>query len=252
MQKLLIADSSEEFCQALAYSLGGIFRIRVCTEGNRALELIKSFCPDIVCLDLMMPGMDGLSILEQASEAGSRPAVLALSRHISDYTWSCLNRLSVSYVMRTPCALQAVIGRIADISRDLALDSSRAASPLDPVEGILLTVGVPSKRRGFKCLRAAIPVMMRDLGQPITKVVYPAVAAKCGGTALSVERAMRTVIETAWLNRDESVWQLYFPSHVERNVCPSNMEFILRLARCLLSGDVRRNGTDLPGPSVSA
>lgn len=252
MQKLLIADSSEEFIQALAGSLGDIFQIRVCTEGDRALELIKSFCPDIVCLDLMMPGMDGLSILEQVAEAGFRPAVLALSRHISDYSWSRLNRLSVSYVMKTPCALQTVIHRISDISLDLIREESRHPIVCNTAEGLLMTLGVPSGRRGFKCLRVAIPTMMRDLGQPITKVVYPAVAAKCGGTALGVERAMRTAIDTAWQNRDESVWRLYFPSHVEKNECPSNMEFILRLAKCLLSGDVYRDGTDLPGPSVSA
>ncbi len=252
MQKLLIADSSEEFVRDLAGSLGDIFQVRVCNEGDQALQMIKSDCPDILCLDLMLPGMDGISILEQVVEAGLHPAVLALSRHISDYAWSCLNRLSVSYVMKKPCALQTVIHRISDISLDLIRQERRRPLVSNTAEGLLMTLGVPSGRRGFKCLRVAIPTMMLDLGQPITKITYPAVAAKCGGTAHGVERAMRTAIETAWLNRDESIWRLYFPSHVERNVCPSNTQFIVRLAKCLLSADVYRDGEDLTGPSATA
>lgn len=255
MQKLLIADSSEEFCQALAESLGDVFQIRVCSEGNRTLEMITSFCPDIVCLDLMMPGMDGVSILEQAADAGFHPAVLALSRHISDYTWSCLNRLSVSYAMKTPCALKAITARISDIGRDLIREYNDTRRRCNSGEELLAVLGVRSKLKGHECLLVALPIMMRDLGQPITKITYPAVAAKCGGTGTRVERAIRLAIEDAWKNRDESVWRLYFPSHVERNECPKNTEFIVRLAKCLLSGDAYLHEPDelqLSGTSVSA
>ena len=60
MQKVLIADGSEEFRQALADALRGIYHIRTSREGNEALALVMDYEPDILVLDLMLPGLDGL------------------------------------------------------------------------------------------------------------------------------------------------------------------------------------------------
>ena len=71
---------------------------------------------------------------------------------------------------------------------------------------------------------------MRDPGQSVTKELYPAVAALCGGTAVQVERSMRSAIAAAWVRGDEQLWQMYFPGEAER---PTNTSFISRLADCV-------------------
>ena len=78
--KLLIAEGTEAFRIALVEMLGDVYQIRTCAEGNGALDLIRSFQPDLVLLDLMLPGLDGITILERAVASGLRPTVLATTR----------------------------------------------------------------------------------------------------------------------------------------------------------------------------
>ena len=84
MLKLLIAEGSEEFRQALAEKVTGAYLIRVCVEGKDALETMRSFRPDLMVLDLMLPGLDGVSLLQRASEEADPPTVLAVSCFFND------------------------------------------------------------------------------------------------------------------------------------------------------------------------
>ena len=74
----------------------------------------------------------------------------------------------------------------------------------------MLSLNIPSKLRGYAYLREAIPRMMKDPDQPITKVLYPAVGAVFGCKGTHVERSIRSAIDTAWKQRDDRVWQRYF------------------------------------------
>lgn len=74
--KLLIADGNEEFRRALAAELQGAYHVRCCGDGKEALSLLRSFVPDVLVLDLMLPELDGISLLQSAASAGLCPMVL--------------------------------------------------------------------------------------------------------------------------------------------------------------------------------
>ena len=227
---MLIADSSEQFTKALADTLRGVYILRTSRDGRETMELMGSFRPDILVIDLMLPGLDGISILRQAAAAGQRPMVLAMSRYISDYVAEASAALGVGYLMVKPCDIRATAARIADLSQRLRQPLFSQPDPRTEVTNLLLALGVPTKFRGFACLREAVLERMRDPSQSVTKELYPTVAAVCGGTAVQVERSIRSAIAAGWTRGDGQLWQMYFPGSPDR---PTNASFISRVADCI-------------------
>lgn len=241
--KLLIAEGTEDFRIALVESLRGAYRVRSCGEGNEALELLRSFRPDMVILDLMLPGLDGITILERTVASGITPMVLATTYYHNPYVLDAIQRLGVGYVMVKPCDIRATIARLADLSQRLRQPVLSRPDPRVHISNLLLALGIPTKLKGYNYLREAVILMAGDPNQSITKELYPAVAGICGGDRKNVERSIRSAIEKAWLYRDENLWKLYFPadgSGLLRR--PTNSEFITRLADTLqLDGELTEN-----------
>ena len=233
-RKLLIADASEEFRSALADALRGAYQIRLCAEGIQARQQLREFRPDILVLDLMLPGYDGISLLQWALEHDLHPMVLATTRFFGDYVVESLERMNVGYVMVKPCDLSAAVQRIGDLSARLRPRPDVRPDPRNQTSSLLLTLGVPTKLRGYAYLREAVLLMMRDSTQSITKELYPEVARICGCAPAHVERSIRSAVAAAWEHRDENIWRLYFPANEEGKILrPSNGTFISRLADSL-------------------
>lgn len=234
-RKLLIADGTEEFRIALSEALRGAYYVKVCRDGQEALSLLRSFCPDILVLDLMLPGMDGISLLQAAAASGICPMVLATTKFISEYISESIDKLGVEYLMVKPCDIRSTVARIADLSQRIRQPVLALPDPRSSVSNILVNLGIPTKLRGYTYLREAILMVAKNPEQSITKELYPAVAAICGDRGSNIERAIRTAIEKGWLKRDDRIWQLYFLPGADGIIPrPSNAEFIHRLADRLL------------------
>lgn len=231
MLKLLIADTGEEFRQSLADQVRGAYRIRICQEGHQTLETLLSFKPDLLVLDMMLPGLDGVSILEAIHRSGLHPTVLAVTKWPTDYMIQAAGRYGVGYMMVKPCDVKATAARLKDLTE--RLDPTEIARP-DPraiVSNILLGLGFSTKLRGYTYLREAILEMADNPGQSVTKVLYPAVGRICGADRIQVERSIRTAISKAWEKRDEAMWRLYFPASSDGAVIrPTNAVLITTLA----------------------
>lgn len=228
---MLIADETEEFRNELARSLCGTYQIYTTGEGKEALALSRSHSPDILVLDLMLPGLDGISLLQQLGDTGCHPAVLATTRFVSGYVLDAVQGLGVAYLMRKPCDVKAIIMRIADLAEQAQTPQRTQPDSKAAVSNLLCSLGVPSKLRGYSYLREAVLLMAQDSAQSITKELYPAVAARCGVDARRVERCARTAIQAAWIKRDEKLWRLYFPPDADGCIPrPTNAAFISRLA----------------------
>lgn len=230
MRKLLIADCSEEYRTALAAALTGHYQVLCCRSGTEALEILIQEQPDIFILDLMLPELDGLTLLERISAKGICPIVLAATPIFSDYVFSCAQRLGIAYLVRKPCEIDAVVSRIQDLSLRLKA-SGPVLDPIFYVTSHLLALGVSTKHDGFNYLREAILLMAKEPTQSVTKVLYPAVAHICGCNKDNVERCIRTALGSAWKRQDKLLWLKYFPNAEQ---CPSNSVFISRLAEALL------------------
>lgn len=80
--KVLVVDDSAVFRRVLTRAfttLPGVEIVGTANEGSEALQKIKSLTPDLVTLDLEMPGMDGLTTLRMMREQGLNSKVLVLS-----------------------------------------------------------------------------------------------------------------------------------------------------------------------------
>lgn len=230
MQKLLIADCSEDYRVALTATLQGQYHVLCCRSGTEAWSLLKQEHPDIFVLDLMLPELDGLTLLERACSERLQPMVLAVTPLMTPYVFGCAHRLGIQYLIQKPCSIDAIAARITDLSQRLNASAERV-DPETYITDLLLSLGITTKHNGFYYLRHAILLMSKDPSQSVTKVLYPAVGHNFGCSKENVERSIRTALDYAWERGNRSLWAHYFPDAGQR---PSNAVFLSRMTEALL------------------
>lgn len=227
-RKLLIADPSVCWCQALAKKLEDIFEVRMCHDGNQAWTMAEHFAPDVMVVDLALPGMDGLSLLQKAAGLQNRPALLAVSPFYSNYIEGAINRIGVDYAMVKPCDISALAEHVAELVPGAVWVKP---VPSDSVCALLLELGIQPSRKGFGYLEDLVKLYRSNPCASMTKDLYPEVAKQNRTSAQAVERAVRDAISRAWSYRDEVSWRRYFS--VGRNGMisrPTNRAFIATVA----------------------
>lgn len=238
--KLLLADTSLAFCESLSQLLRGDYELRICHDGREALAVLEEFRPDVLVADLALPGLDGLSLMKAAAAMPARPALLATTRMNSPFIDEIIGQIGVDYMMLKPCDVRALAERIRELSH---CDGVHACINFrrDPFSGLLMALSVPAGRRGYTYLETVIELYSQDPGRSLTKDLYPTVGRLHGSNGAAVERTIRSAIETAWENRDESVWRLYF-SVGRHGVIPkpTNRSFIAAVAAALGFQEQRR------------
>lgn len=230
-QKILVADSSEEFREGLARMLAGSYEVQSCRDGLTACELLDGFRPDVMVLSLALPELDGLGVLNAVAAGLHRPKILVTTRFVSAYVEAAVQEQGVDYVMLKPCDLGAVADRISDLIGKNPQGMPKAVGPEQAVSNMLLALDVSTRHDGFRYLQTAVLRYARDPMQSVTKSLYPDVAREHDSNPQSVERGIRTAIGSAWSRRNESAWRRYFPAGRDGIVPrPTNTEFISHLA----------------------
>ncbi|MBQ3252006.1 MAG: response regulator [Oscillospiraceae bacterium] len=224
--KILLADPSKVWCQALEEQLKGHYQVFTATDGADVIPLLLDRKPDLLVLNLNLSHMDGLTILRTVYSSNIQVRVLVLADLFNDYVLGVLAKFKIAHALLKPCAICTVLTQIYEIMH-LEEQESDMLAP----EPALLTLGLRMNLSGFRCLCTAICLMRKNPYQGLTKELYPDVAKICGGTTQRVERAIRNVIHDAWLRRDERIWRAYFPMNREGRISlPSNGDFIVRIA----------------------
>ena len=231
MQKLLIADSSEIFMSALQSALGTEFQVRTCANGHTLKELLCSYQPDILILNLLLPYVDGLTVLQ---ESPFRPSlIMAVTMHMSAYVEHAVTELGVDYTLISP-SVESVVLRLQDLQKQYAVTADN--TDLDTmIAHHLHRLNFQIHLDGYRQLCLALPIFTRNPQQLLTKELYPAVAKLCGcKDGRNVEHSIRKAIQAAWRQRDNAIWRKYFAGGMDGGIpCPSNKEFICRLAEIL-------------------
>lgn len=231
VKKVLIADTAVEFCQVLAQTLEGSFALRICHNGLEAEELLQFYRPDVLVMDLALPGLDGIALLQRIQAMSHRPKILLTTRFFSPYIEHAISSFGVDMVLIKPCNISAVADRVFDLADSWELPAAAPVVPKTCVSSMLMDLEIPSKRRGFIYLEMCIELYMENPGLPLTKAIYPAVAKKYNSQGEAVERAIRQVIHETWAHRDDRVWRMYFNAGRDGILPrPTNAEFISRLA----------------------
>ena len=236
--KILLADNSEEFRLLLRRTLEdtGEFQVVGDTgDGDEAWELIQKTKPDVVVMDMILPGLDGMSLLQRIPK---EIKCIVLSAFCSQNMVQELTRMGAWYFIPKPAHMDSLLDRI----RQATHDSSVLSLPTLEAEvtAILHEVGVPAHIKGYQYVREAIIIVVQNMDaiNAVTKVLYPEVAKRFNTTPSRVERAIRHAIEVAWDRGDLETLQGYFGYTVNSaKGKPTNSEFIAMIAdRLVLEG----------------
>lgn len=234
MKRILIVDVSDTLRPVLAAQLSKEYSVVTCADGETASRMLKEYLPDILVLELGLPGMDGLDILREAGPYAPR-IILATTLFYNPYVQQAAKDLGVGYIMRKPCRTDAIVARIADMVRRDALPQPADRDPQTIVADQLLRLGFTPGMDGYHQLRIGIPLFAQDPAQRLSKELYPAIAELFGiRDGQSVERSIRAAITKAWGTRDSEIWAEFFPQSTRSKAeCPANKDFIARMAKIL-------------------
>ena len=244
--KVLVADDNGMTREMMHQGLGRMEEVQVvglAANGQEAVELLRKYQPDILVLDLVMPVLDGVGVLEEIKRLpGKHPDVLVLSAMGSEDVVNEVMRYGVRYFMVKPFEIEQICRRIRDIidqnhggkSTGFTMGSSiRPKSGDEEITSVFLTIGIPAHIKGYQYLREAVKMVMEDkqLIGSITKELYPGIAERFDTSASKVERAIRHAIDVAWTKgRIENINRIFgytiYPLHDK----PTNGEFIALLA----------------------
>lgn len=221
--RLLIAEHSALFAHVLAQRLEEDIQVRICYDGVEALELLQSFRPDTLVLNLQLPMKDGLTVLRQS--AYIPPTVLATASYVSDHIQRTAYALGVTQVVLMP-TVHTLAVTLTSLLRS-AGEKARRPDLRAQARMHLQSLNFQMHRAGSKQLAVALPLFALDPEQKLSIQLYPAVAEALDiPDWRAVERAMRTAIQNAWDHRDPQVWEKYFPGEQE---CPNNKRFLARM-----------------------
>lgn len=240
--KVVIADDNKEFSEILREYLSDqedISLVGVAYNGLEALEQIKIKQPDVVILDVIMPHLDGIGVLEKLSSFESRPKVIVLTALGQENMTQRAVELGADYYVLKPFDLEVLSNRVRQLV-NVADKSNRSIPKLQEnfikvknldveVTNLIHQMGVPAHIKGYQYLRNAIILVIEDVSLlgAITKELYPAIAAKYNTTPSRVERAIRHAIELAWERGNVDMMTRFFgyTISIERGK-PTNSEFI--------------------------
>lgn len=251
--QVVIADDNREFGDILCEYLNSQHDIEVtglARDGLEAFDIITSKMPDIAVLDIIMPHLDGLGVLEKVSmvQMKKRPLFIILSAVGQDKITQRALSLGAEYYIVKPFDMDVLVSRIRQLkdtnhSQIIRPDYSSEIKPAHykPVQknvevevtNIMHEIGVPAHIKGYQYLRDAIMMVVKDLDiiNSITKQLYPSIAREYNTTPSRVERAIRHAIEVAWSRGQVDAIDSLFGYTVSLGKGkPTNSEFIAMVA----------------------
>lgn len=250
MLRIVVADDNREFNELLASFLENEPDIEVvgrAYNGKEALKLIEETQPDILLLDIIMPYLDGLGVLEHLTQnqVKNKPKVIMLTAFGHENITQRAVELGAVYYILKPFKMELLTERIRqlthynseDSKNNKALNSRQKMINSNNLEteitNIIHEIGIPAHIKGYLYLREAIMIVIKEIEilGAITKILYPRIAEKFNTTPSRVERAIRHAIEVAWArNNVETIRKFFgYTINMERGK-PTNSEFIALVA----------------------
>lgn len=250
--RIAIVDDNKEMVDLLSSITDAELDIEVVGKaynGNDAITMIRDKMPEIVLLDLILPGCDGFAVMNNIlndESLGNHPSFIVISAAVDERIIHETFKLGAVYYFIKPFDNSSLINRIKTIASGVQEEYSSCPSEIiipkryvnddiieDDTTRMLHELGVPAHIKGYNYLRECIIMAYKepDVLNCITKVLYPTIAKQHDSTPSRVERAIRHAIEVAWSRGDIQTLTYYFGSTVDKfKGKPTNSEFIALLA----------------------
>ena len=252
--KVVIVDDNERIVGLLEEILSndkGIDIVGIADNGLDAVEIIKDRNPDVVLLDLIMPKLDGLGVMEriQSDDTIEKiPSFIVVTAIGQEGITEQAFELGASYYILKPFDNDTILSRVKQVNRDIntrLVDNNYRVTSYEnkedyierhletDVTNIIHEIGVPAHIKGYQYLRDAIMMCVNDteMLSSITKILYPAIAKKHKTTPSRVERAIRHAIEVAWSRgKMDTIDELFGYTVNNGKGKPTNSEFVALIA----------------------
>lgn len=251
---VLIADENKELLKNQKSALennNNIAEIYTANNGEDALRILQDKKPSVVVLDILLSGVDGFAIIEEAKNANMSCKFIVTTALSSETFVQKSMNMGVEYYMIKPANPEIVAKRIFDlfslnevsVNKNVDMVSKNKAETTkdrqleEKITNIFITVGIPAHIKGYYFLREAIKMAIEnpEVINSITKQLYPSIAERFSTSASKVERAIRHAIEVAW-NRGkiENINSVFGIKVYSNNEKPTNGEFIALVADKML------------------
>ena len=237
MIKTIIVDNNQAVVNDLVDYFGKISSIKVLdtfNDGIKALNFIlnNSNEIDLILMDLLIPGLDGLALLDELEKNNIKKRIIVLSSYKDENIIRQCSEHHVSYYIIKPFSVISLENRISDIF-NFKITTRMTNENLDlEISQILHNLGIPSHIRGYKYIREGVMyIYNNDNVSLITKDIYPRIAEKFCTTPSRVERAIRHAIEVSWIRGDLALMEDLFGFSVSCDKAkPTNSEFLTTIA----------------------
>lgn len=255
MEKLnvAIADDNERMVRLLNEIVKSDDELQVvgtAKDGEEAYELIRHKEPDVVLLDIVMPKLDGLGVMDKVNHDKTikkHPSFIMISAIGQEKITEDAFELGADYYIMKPFDNDMVINRIKHV-KNKSLNRGADTRKVNAYEkkddfvernlesdvtNIIHEIGVPAHIKGYQYLREAIMMSVNDIDMlnSITKILYPSIAKKFQTTPSRVERAIRHAIEVAWSRgKMDTIDELFGYTINNGKGKPTNSEFVALIA----------------------
>ncbi len=252
-KKIVIIDGNHEMLNFYEQCLEETdYRISgAAADGKTGLELVREHKPDIVIMEMILPRIDGLELLDHLfknRDIPKKPAVLIVSCiRKEDLIESAFNSGAAYYLLK-PLSKDSLLKRLDNIWESRQLLSEPAAygrlytihgkndpekSLEEKVTRLLRALAVPAHIKGYQYLRDCIMIAARQKESihSVTKSLYPAVAKMNHTTTANVERSIRNAIQITFSRNHSQLLDRLFAYTINRKgERPTSAEFIAILA----------------------
>ncbi len=219
-------------------------------DGLAALNVIEEKQPDVVLLDIIMPKLDGLGVIERVrgnQNYKKNTAFIVLTAIGSEKITEKAFEVGADYYIMKPFDNNMLISRVKQAKKNVQgklIESStgmifenkelhKEHNLESDVTNIIHEIGVPAHIKGYQYLRDAIMMSVNDgeMLNSITKMLYPSIAKQHKTTPSRVERAIRHAIEVAWSRgKMDTIDDLFGYTVSNGKGKPTNSEFVALIA----------------------
>lgn len=242
---VVVIDDNENLANEVEkyfHNHGLIKVVSILTDGEKALEYLlhNSDCYDLIILDILLPKIDGIFILNELKRHNIKKKIIINTEFKDSYLLREANNLGVNYYMMKPVNFASLEKRIMNMFFDES-NCVNLTSLQTKISDMLHTLGVPTHLRGYLFIREGVKILYNnDNISYITKDVYPMIADKYNSTPTRVERAIRHAIEISWSRGDINVLTEFFGNSVDLDRDrPTNAEYLVTIAdRLKISGEL--------------